>query len=237
MSNAERFIKAYNILDHSLRTQYNFKRSMSFSDLIRKAVSLNSVIRKYEDVLIDYGRLRNAIIHSNHSDQIIAEPVLSVVEHMEKIAKMISTPPFVIDAIKQKEVLCVDAETSLKETIILISESGYSNIPVYDKVHLVGVANGQRLLDVIGNAVKNGIDADMFITDSKIGDIVKKLSLDNYYALKSAKLSIEEAVDLFYKNRKLLVIILSPHGSVNEKPIGIVAVSDIIEINNILDNY
>jgi len=62
-TNSERFISAYNSIDHSLRAIYGFKRSISFADLVRKAVTLNSVVRKYEDELIDYGRLRNSIVH------------------------------------------------------------------------------------------------------------------------------------------------------------------------------
>ena len=82
MSNAERFLNAYNKIDHSLRIQYNFKRSMAFSDIIRRSVLINSVVRKYEDDLIDYGRLRNAIVHSGHDTDIIAEPHTNVVEKM-----------------------------------------------------------------------------------------------------------------------------------------------------------
>ena len=93
MTNAQRFLNAYNTLDHSLRTQYNFKRTIAFSDVIRRSVMLNSVIRKYEDDLIDYGRLRNAIVHSGNEQEIIAEPNTNVVEKLEKIAQIVSTPP------------------------------------------------------------------------------------------------------------------------------------------------
>ena len=46
-TNAQRFITAYNAIDYSLRTIYDFKRSMSFSDVVRRSVVLNSVVRKY----------------------------------------------------------------------------------------------------------------------------------------------------------------------------------------------
>ena len=48
-SNAHRFIIAYNTIDQTLRSVYNFKRNLTFSDMIRRSVSLNSVVRKYED--------------------------------------------------------------------------------------------------------------------------------------------------------------------------------------------
>ena len=56
-SNSRRFINAYNAIDYAIRVQHNFKRSMSFSDVIRRAVPVNYLVRKYEDELIDYGRL------------------------------------------------------------------------------------------------------------------------------------------------------------------------------------
>ena len=158
--NSERFIDAYNLIDHSLRVQYNIKRSMSFSQLIRKAVGLNSVIRKYEDLLVDYGRLRNAIIHQNSVETIIAEPNDKAVEELEKIAELISTPPTVIETIARKNIICVDDDTSVKKTIELISKTGYSNIPIYKDGVLIGVANGKRIIDRLGEEIykKNNID-------------------------------------------------------------------------------
>ena len=72
-TNAERFIVAYNRIDHAIRSIYGFKRTISYADLIRKAVTLNSVVRKYEDELIDYGRLRNSIVHKTNPNYVIAE--------------------------------------------------------------------------------------------------------------------------------------------------------------------
>ena len=82
-SNARRFIEAYNQIDYALRVQHNFKRSMGYSDMIRRAVAVNYIVRKYEDDLIDFGRLRNAIIHRSNDDYIIAEPHDDVVVQME----------------------------------------------------------------------------------------------------------------------------------------------------------
>ena len=88
--NSKRFIDAYNNIDYALKTRYNLNRAMGFSDLIRKSVSMNYVVRKYEDDLIDYGRLRNAIVHNNNEDFVIAEPHDSVVENIEHIGRDIS---------------------------------------------------------------------------------------------------------------------------------------------------
>lgn len=235
--NATRFLKAYNNLDYALRTQYNFKRSMAFSDVIRRSVVLNSVVRKYEDLLIDYGRLRNAIIHSGNETEVIAEPHLNVVEKLEKIAKLICTPPRVLETVCKKDVLCIPSTETLKKTIMLISSSGYSNLPVYENNELIGVANGQKLINNIGKVLANDYDVGDYLEQTTIKEVISFNVGELYYAIQSEELTLEKALDMFYRNRKLLVILITKHGERNEKPLGIVSVADVMDINNILENY
>ena len=148
---AERFIEAFNNIDYSLRTRYSLNRSMSFSDLIRKSVVLNYIVRKYEDDLIDYSRLRNAIVHQSTPDKAIAEPHIEVVEKIEKIDRLLSTPPRAIDTVSRRDVLCVEHSETIENVIKLIASSGYSNIPVFKGDDLEGVANGRKLLDYFVN--------------------------------------------------------------------------------------
>ena len=237
MTNAERFLNAYNMIDHGLRNQYNFKRAMSFSDMIRRCVVINSVVRKYEDDLIDYSRLRNAIVHSGGEEDIIAEPHTNVVEKLEHIAKLICTPPKAVDSICKKDVLCVQARDSVKSVVEIISKSGYSNVPVYEGEKLIGIANGQRLLDAIGKAMLNSRPIDDFCQKMTIGEIVSNQISDTYYALSDENITLEQALNIFYRNRKVLVILITKNGSDYEKPLGIVSVADIMDINSILENY
>ena len=206
-SNAQRFIDAYNKTDQSLRAQYNFKRSMSFSDVVRRSVLLNAIVRKYEDLLIDYGRLRNAIVHQNNDEMIIAEPHLKVVEKMEQISTLVSTPPKILDTVARKDILCVDDNISIKKTIEIIAKSGYSNLPIYKNEVLVGVANGQRILDKIGYEIYKKNDIEDYIQHTLISEMETGEGLNVYYALSGADLTIDKALDMFYNNRKLLIII------------------------------
>ena len=237
MTNAERFLKAYNSIDHGLRNQYNFKRAMSFSDMIRRCVVINSVVRKYEDDLIDYSRLRNAIVHGSNENDIIAEPHENVVERLEHIAKLVCTPPKAVDSICKKDVLSVNSYDSVKTVVELISKSGYSNLPVYENGKLIGIANGQRLLDAIGKAMLNNRKIDDFCKTITIGEIVSNQISDTYYALADENITLEQALNVFYRNRKVLVILITKNGSDYEKPMGIVSVADIMDINSILENY
>ena len=70
-------------------------------------MSVNHVVRKYEDDLITFGRLRNAIIHGSNDEILIAEPHEDVVKKIELIERLITTPPKVLDVLPIKDVFTV----------------------------------------------------------------------------------------------------------------------------------
>ena len=233
---AERFLDAFNSIDYSLRARYNLNRSMSFSDLIRKCVSLNYVVRKYEDDLIDYGRLRNAIVHQGNKDYIIAEPHDNIVSHIEKIEHLINVPPKAID-ICRRDVLSASAGSSMEDIIKLISSSKYSNIPIYQGKTLIGIANGQKILDSFGQYLISGGKANTFLKHMQIEDLLTKIEDSKYYEVCPVDLTIEETLNKFHNNPKLLVILLTKTGGYNENAVGIVTGADSITMNKVLDDF
>ena len=234
--NSKRFIDAYNDIDYALKTRYGMNRSMGFSDLIRKTVSMNYVVRKYEDDLIDYGRLRNAIVHNNNEEFVIAEPHDSVVENIEHIKKLLTTPPKVIDTVANKRVVITSADKSMREVIKLMASVNYSNIPVYKGNELIGVANGQKILTSLGQFLITGGKGDVFLDNVQIEDMLSSLATD-YYCVKKIDCTIEEALNEFNKNRKLLAILITNKGTNHERPTGIMTTANIVEAQNILENY
>lgn len=236
-SNAERFITAYNNIDYSLRTIYNFKRSMSFSDVIRRSVVLNSVVRKYEEDLIDFGRLRNAIIHQGNSKYIIAEPHDDIVDKIERLSNLISEPPEAIDRIGNKEVITIESDLKVGQAIELIYRTGYSNLPTYDKDKLIGIVNGRKLINVIGKKISEGVNIHEFLTESTVADVIGEMGDDYYFILANEKLTVDEAMNSFENNRKLLIILITKGGKDTGKPLRIISSADIIDMKKILDVY
>ncbi|MBR2053183.1 MAG: CBS domain-containing protein [Clostridia bacterium] len=236
ISNAKRFVIAYNTIDQALRQRHNIRRSLSFSDMIRKTVVVDYIVRKYEDQLIDYGRLRNAIIHNSNDDFLIAEPHTEVVEEFEKIAALVSAPPKVIDTVCTKDVLTVEHSARLYDVIKLIYSSTYSNLPVYKNGGVIGVVNGQKLLDFIGKAISQGEDIDNFLKSTTAEKFVKTQIADTkYFEVCDINLTVEKALNMFYHNRKLLIIILTNDGMLQEAPLGILTPTDIMDLNKVIE--
>ena len=233
--NAKRFIKAYNRLDQGLRDIYSIKRSLTYSDMIRRVATVNTVVSKFEEDLIDYGRLRNAIVHKS-DDEIIAEPNTAVVEKLEKIARLINTPPKVMECLKPRSVYSVDGDTSLKDVILEIGKNGYSIVPVYISKTLVGVINRKMIVDTFAKIVMQKKDLDEAIAEpvSKCIDIFNET---NHYEVAPANITVENIIYMFSQNRKLSSVILTENGNYNEPPKAVVVNADIIDLNKILDNY
>ena len=236
-TNAERFINAYNEIDYSLRTIYDFKRSMAFNDVVRRSVVLNSVVRKYEEDLIDFGRLRNAIVHQGNNKYIIAEPHDDIVAKIEKLAKLIKEPPLVINTVGNKDVISINGNIKIGEAVELIYRTGYSNLPTYDKDKLIGILNGRKIINVIGKKISDGVNIQEFLETSTVKDIMSDMGEDYYFMLADENLSVEAAMNYFENNRKLLIILLTKDGKDNNKPLKIVSSADIIDIKKILDVY
>ncbi len=235
--NAIRFINCYNKIDSALRTQGDMKRSISYTEAVKRAARTNELVRKYEDDLIDYGRLRNAIVHNSDDNEVIAEPKTEVVENYERITNLICTPPLAIDTVCNKNFYKIEYNEKIADVMKLMYQNGVSNLPIYKNQMLIGVANANKLTKLMGKKIYEKVDINNYIIETTIEESLKEMMFDNYYTISDSKITLDKVLNLFTENRKLLIIIITKTGSLLESPIGIISVGDIMDINKILDNY
>lgn len=235
--NAKRFITCYNQIDQSLRSQYDLSKSSSYTEVIRRSSRMNAFVKKYEDQLIDYGRLRNAIVHSFNESMVIAEPHTDVVEEYERLSKVICTPPLAVDTVCNKDIHTITSDIMLNQVIQNIYKTGISNWPVYKDGMLIGVANSRKLIKEIGKKIYEKRDINEYLENTKIEDAISNFGEDNYYTIANKDVTLDKILQLFSENRKLSLIVITESGSLLEQPIGVVAIADIMDVNKILDNY
>ena len=236
-TNAAVFINSYNKIDAQLRQLYNFKAAQSFSDMVRRSADMNAVVRKYESDLIDFARLRNAIVHQSTDGKIIAVPCDEVVEEMQLIERLLCTPPRIGESIRPKKIVSVDDAISVKQAVMLIARTNFSNLPVYRGKRMVGMINNRRIIKALGSVLERGGDLDEFAAKTPVGEIVRESDLFAYYKYLGKQDTLQDVLAAFEENKKLLAVLVSEHGAAGERIENIITPVDLVAVNKILDAY
>ena len=93
VSNGDRFEAAYNKIDRLLRKKLGRDKSTPFSSIVKKAAGKYPTVRKYKEDLLEYGDLRNAIVHDKGmAPVIIADPRESAIAEIEQICSDLLRP-------------------------------------------------------------------------------------------------------------------------------------------------
>ena len=235
--NATEFINSYNKIDAQLRDLYSFKPSQSFTDVVRRSAEKNSIVRKYENDLVDYARLRNAIVHQSTDGQIIAVPCDEVVEEMRTIERLICTPPTIGETLQEKKIVSIEAGLSLRQAVLLISRTGYSNLPVYEGRRMIGIVNNRRIIAELGGVLHRGQSVDEFLSRTPVEDVLSESDLFVYYKYLSKDSPLQAVVSAFEENKKLLAVAVSEHGKAGERIVNFIPPSDLAAIGRILEDY
>lgn len=177
--NATEFIASYNKIDAQLRELYGFKPSQPFTDVVRRSAEKNAIVRRYENELADYARLRNAIVHQSTDGRIIAVPCDDVVES----------------------------------------------------------TNNRRILRELGGVLARGLSADAWLGGTAVSDILSESDLFVYYKYIGKKDSLQEIVDAFEENRKLLAVCVSENGRAGERVVNFITAADLPHLNKLLEDY
>ncbi len=237
LDNAKTFLNSYNKIDAQLRELYNFKPAQSFTDVVRRSAEKNTVVRKYENDLADYARLRNAIVHQSTDGRVIAVPCDDVVENILHIEKLLCSPPTIGETLPEKKVVSIEAELSLRQAVLLIARTGYSNLPVYRGKRMIGIVNNRRIIQELGGALQAGRDIDAFLSETAVGDVVTETDLFVYYKYLSRNDTLQDVLAAFEENKKLLAVAVSENGRAGERILNFITSADLVRVNKVMEDY
>lgn len=239
ISNASRFLQCYNHIEAQLKLLYGAKATMNFTDLVKKCSDEDITVRRYASELIDYGKLRNAIVHRTGGAtdaSVIAIPCDDVVQNIEFIEALICRPPRLIDAIKVKKVASVFADHPILTAVEAFHEYKQKTLIVYDHGTMIGVINSYGLYAEIEMRVKQGSNLVTFFSNTPCRDIVHDREMEKYRIM-SQDATVFEVFVAFEEKKDLLAVIVTENGVFGEKALSIVTPSDFPRINRFLENY
>ncbi|MEG0258802.1 MAG: CBS domain-containing protein [Lysinibacillus sp.] len=230
--NSDRFLTAFNRIDHTLRDIVGAKDFMPFYRLVDQAKKKDVLVRKYEDDLRSYADLRNAIVHHRTSmEYVIAEPHQNIVEKIEKIDLTLSKP-ILVGQMFRKRVLVFQEEDSLKHVLKVIRNRKYTQFPVYAENEFKGLITTVGITNWLATAMAGNQIPKRIPT---LHDILSHEKKRVNYKFISRYITIYEAEEIFKigveKGRRFEALLITEHGMSHQKLLGIITPIDIMKVD------
>lgn len=230
--NSDRFLTAFNRIDHRLRDIVGIKDFMPFYRLIDQAKKKEVLVKKYEDDLRSYTDLRNAIVHHRTVlNYVIAEPHTDVVERIEYIDATLAKP-MLVGQMFRKRVFVFQENDSLAHVLKVIRQRKYTQFPVYYNRQFKGLITTVGITNWLaskmgGDHLPKGIPT--------LYDILMHEKNRVNYKFVSRYITIYEAEEIFKqgveRGRRFEALLITEHGKPHQKLIGIITPLDIVKID------
>ena len=235
--NAARFLKSYNNIESRLKILYSARPTQNFTDLVKRCTDLNLTVRRYENELVDYGKLRNAIVHRTAGGELfIANPCDEVVDTIESIERQICDPPRITDALKVKKLASVFADKPLLEAVQTFAQEKQKTLLVYDHGKMAGVINCYCLYEAIAERAAAGENVTEFLKNTRCADVLDETMLQKYIVM-SRDATVFDVFEAFEKNKGIFAVIITENGVIGEKAIYLITPSDFPLINRFLETH
>lgn len=230
MSNVDTFIEEYKKLEEAVRRVYNLRNDQSVIHELKSRKNFE----KYKDKIQSVAELRNFYQHNSKIDN---EFVVSISDEAIAFVKKLTD---IVNSRKRCRDICVSyqdvcwksLDDSVQETMKLMQETGYANVPILEGGHVVGVFDKAALFAYVA-AGDGAVNIDDKLTfrelmpyisceQRNMSDIIF-LGIDQY---------VDDVVDVFEskmkQGKKLSLVLLTLNGKENEKLLGILTPLDII---------
>ena len=229
--NSDRFIVAYNRIEKVLAEKADVNGYSPFYRLIDKVKITNSVVRKYEDDLREFGDLRNAIVHDRTGiDYVIAEPHDDIVERIELIEKKLSNP-LSVGSLFGCKVHTLQAEDPLTAALKLMSETKFSQVPIYQDGKFKGLITAAGITYwLAGQSTEDVIPREI----PTLSDVYNYENRKESFEFVDKDLSVYEAEDYFKRaitrGTRLEALLITENAQNDGELIGIIRPFDLLKI-------
>ena len=99
---------------------------------------------------------------------------------------------------------------------------------------MVGILNNRRIVRVMGQALERGEDLDKFLS-TRCEAVLHEEDMNRFYRILSANDTVQEAIDAFEDNRKLLAVVVTQSGSVGDPIVNLLTSADLPMLIRILE--
>ena len=224
----ERFLVAYNAVDHFLHEQLRSDQNTPFGKMVREYGT------RYprwceQEFLCMIGDLRNAVVHQRErSYEYLSVPIPSIVETLERIRDQFISPERVYPKFG-KVVTSFQAENVLSEVLKGISEKEFSQFPIYRQGRYLGLLTENGITRWLANhstKVMTLVELD----EVMVKDLLRQEEQRLNYQFIPRETTLLDAENFFVRNTLLEALLITEKGKSNEKLIGIITRWDVLSL-------
>lgn len=224
VENAVKFVTLYNRIDEYLRRIVQADTRVAYSEIIRSVAENNRVVRQFRDDLLQFGDLRNAIVHSRgKSDEPVAVPLTEIVQHFASIVDSIISPRYADTLGSPVTILLPD--TLLEDILSFMRDGDFSQVVVrQDDRHQLLSTDG------ITNWLRENVSQDVISLKETSAATILPFEPKGTLAFLPRVATIYDANDRFLlhpDDGRLFAILVTEHGKDREKPLRIITAWDL----------
>jgi predicted transcriptional regulator len=224
----ERFLSAYNAIDHSLRAFLRKDTNVPFTQLIRDYYEKYPVWREQENLRM-IGDLRNVVVHQREQSYgYLSVPVPWIVENTERIRDQFNSPKGVFPDF-QRNVLTFQTTDELSIVLKSINKNDFSQFPIYQNEKYIGLLteNGiTRWFAKYSTKVMTLVDFSEII----IENVLNLEEQRKNYLFIPRNSSILDVKTHFMQNMMLEALLITEKGKPSERLIGIITRWDVLNL-------
>lgn len=231
LSNAERFLNAFNTIEMVLRARStNQNKSAGFSELVSSSKDLTS---SQKSRLKDLAMLRNTIVHSplDENGEIYADPRTSTVEWIELQAEIIEHPAKVLSALKLQPPITLSGDSEISTFLNdVVLPHQYSQTPYFRKDGTLSLITTNTVARWIASQYQPNVG--LLLESSTIEEISSFSESIDLLVLKPSNLKVVDAIKTFSGLDGIppAAIVITHSGKNTEKPLGICTPSDLNQL-------
>jgi len=236
-SNSQRFLTYYNQLDDFMRKYlHRFESYNIHSSLLEEMKERNLIFRneKTYNELMQYSRLRNAIVHNHemHYADPIAEPHIEIVKRYGDIISMLLKPPKALQyAIPSGKIYTTTPDALALDVMKIMGERSYTHLPVIEGGLMIGVFSESSVFSYLVDHPNTTLGSDLHIRQFADYIDIEKHG-NEYFTFVGRETVFAEVEEIFQrgiqKGRRIAVVYITEHGNIEEKLLGMITPWDLI---------
>lgn len=228
--NSTRFLTAFNQIDKFFSEQLRGNlKSNHFYEKVDAWYDMGFLTRRQFYDLLQFSRLRNAIVHEYFDDEAIAEPNPVVVKRIESLKANVCRPKKLHELFR-KQVITADVNDRVEDVLDLFWTYKISQIPVVDNGRIVNVLNTNTI------AWWTAVNKPKSIPNAKVSEVLSYNELQENFRILPKDARLPEAVRLFRHSYSRInkgwfmdAIVITADGNDDSALLGIIVLEDLVE--------